>query len=268
MVSRERRKSRGIFRGLVNWFLSFFEELVPTSQKLEASIGSMLDALNAEADAASMAMALAEQTRGKLQGALAEVDEFDAAVSKYITAGDDNKARQAIVLKNEADARLQRLTEDYKRQQADAEHLAAKYATSKQEVDRRKRELPQLKADVRIAEAEAKMVEARGKYNLDAATEEFDAVKGDIERQRLSARARATLDRDPLAEVREGIRADAAQADLERQLDEYKKRADTTGDTAATETPQLTHSPAEEARLLLDQPRYAEFAKRKVHGGK
>lgn len=268
MASREKRKRQGIFRGLWNWILSFFEDMVPREQMLEASIGSMIDALTAKADASSMSMALADQARSKLESAIAEVEEYDAAAKRYVAAGDEASAKACLLMLQEAEGKLQRYAADYEARQADADRQASEYATAREEVQKRQAQLPAIKAEARVARAEEKMVEAQGKYNLAEATGDFDAIRDDIDLARQQARNRATLDRDPLAELKDKMKADSAQAKLDERFAALKEQmASGAGAEDSSEVPALTHDPVQDARLLLGKPRYEAFAEKKVLKG-
>lgn len=268
MATREARKSHGILRGFWNWILSFLDERVPTEHTLEGMLNTMIDALDAKADAASMAMALADQTRHNLEAAIAVYEGCAAQALEYAQKGNRGDAQRCLLLKAEAGENVERLTNLLREQQANADYLAAQYADAQNEVSRRRRELPQIKADARVAEAEKKFAEAQGRYNLQAATADFDEARDKIQLERQAARNRVALERDPMAEMRAKVRNDATERRLAEELDELMRQARSTesgeGSEPSSDPLLIEHNPVMEARELLAQPRLTEFAKRKL----
>lgn len=264
-MTPEKRKRRGIFRGLRNWFLRVIGDAVPAEDALEASMGTMVDALDAKAKAASMAVALAQQTRSELEAALTDFDTYHAEAKRFMSEGDEEQAATCLLLQREAEGQVKRLTELLRERQETADHLAGEYASAQAEVKRRQAELPQLKADARVAEAEALMQEAGSSANLREATGDFDAAAADLEIRRKSARARVQLERDPLEEARQQIQDGAAKRDLTAAMAALKEEVNGGADDAG-EPLLIEHQPVLDARALLETPVLKDFATRKLIG--
>jgi|GEM_PF-7036623 len=264
-MTPEKRQRRGIFRGLWNWFLRLIGDAVPAEDQLQAHLNTMVDALDAKARAASMAVALADKTRSELTAALADFDTYHDEAKNFMSAGDEDGAKRCLLLQREAEGQVTRLTDRLREQQENADMLAAEYAQAQAEVRRRQAEMPQLKADARIAEAEALMQEAGARENLREATEGFDAAVGELDVRRKAARARAQLERDPVEEMRQEVKDITAARDLQDSLAALRQEVAAADDTA--DDPKLIeHQPVEDARALLEAPRFRAFAKTKLTG--
>ena len=61
------------------------------------------------------------------------------------------------------------------------------------------------------------------------------------------------------------MKADTAAAKLDEAFEDLKRRAADAGSTAS-ESPAISHDPVEEAKLVLQAPRYKAFAEKKVLG--
>ncbi len=264
-MTRRRRRLSNLFSALWNWLIGAAEESVPRSERMQAQVDTMLEALGSQADVASFAMALADQTRGQLTYQIDQVQRYEDAAAQYLRDAEEAKARQSLYLARQGKQAIVRLTKQLQVQQEEADRHAAAYAEARRKVDERRAQVPQIAHDERIRAVEVRLEATHG-LDLNGTMEDFDAEAVSAELERLRLRNREDLTRDPAEQVRAELESDAAQSELDAEFARLKARVAGTPDepSGAADVLRLEQDPVAQALALLERPRYVEFQRNKV----
>lgn len=257
-MSQRTRKWGDIFGKLFDWFLNNLDDAIPERSSLNSDLVTMNDALDAYADAASFAMALAEQKHADLKKEIKTYDNLVSKAEHFALKGEEVASKRCLFLKRTSAETIATLTKEYKRLQNQAEIKAKDFAAKRNELRIRIEQLPSLENQTRLEAAEKRVDDSRQRLLFEEAKGSFDASAGQIDLARLQAENKTVLLSDPNEALDRAITESLEQDVLEEEYARMRGKV-SGGESLSALEPNVSDL-VEEAKKLLEAPRYHDFA--------
>ena len=177
---------------------------------------------------ASVAAAIADEIllKKKVEKAQAEVVQWDERAGQALKRGDEKSARAALEQKVAAEAQVDSLTAEHRKQQEQTSRLQASVKDLEEKTRQARQRRTLLLARLARAESSRRINDALNRSESRSAFKQFDRLERRVEREEAMTEAYDRMDgRDPDAEELERRFADQERKErVESQLDELKKR--------------------------------------------
>jgi len=228
-------------------------DIEPQAPSLRDSAEQMLNVLDQRANAAALAMGLADEAYTRLQTEMENHEALKRQSEEFLRDGDEEAAQRCVALQLESAKEVNRLSQRYTNLQKEAEANVSRFRNEKAEVDSRVNNLPELEHDIRLVQAQERIQELT-QLSLSNPQTAFDQAASEIRIRQRQIHGKEALVSDPNAELDRRIREATDRKVLERAMRDLRKRvgaqevvdAEIIGD----------EDPMGNARKLLEAPRF------------
>lgn len=254
-MARGQRSWWNIFGKFWDSIMDALAERIPQESSLQTDAEQMLEVLDMKADAASFAMARADEMYERL---VVEMDNYDALgrqAELFLRDEDEEVAKRCVALQLQAGKEISRLKTDYEVLQREAEQMVTAFREKKSRVDERIADLPNLQADMRLIRAQEKIQRTAEQFGLEGAQTSFDQTAREVRIRKLQLQNRELLTADPQAELDRRIRATLGDKQIEAAMQELHMKISEKPITV--EVKAIEEDPVALARKLIEAPRYA-----------
>ncbi len=250
------RRTRNVFFAWWDSVLDAVLGRVPTESRLRTEAERMNEGLSLKANAASFAMARADEARELLAAELENHEALGQQAEQLLRSGDELSAKRCLTLQLASGKEVERLRADYTQRQQEAETSAASFLNEKEDVGRRIEELPALQQDALVMQMQERIQREASVFSLESAKNQFDAVARELRLKKKQAANRMLLESDPNAELDRRITATLGHQKVTAALAALKQKIAARGDVVEAEYELVDDSSVQSARALLDAPRY------------
>ena len=253
-MAKRHRSWWNIFGKFWDSIMDSLAERIPQESSLQTDAERMLEVLDMKADAASFAMARADEMYERV---LVEMDNHDALGRQaefFLRDEDEEAARRCVALQLQAGKEISHLKTDYEVLQREAEQMVTAFLDKKSEVDERLVDLPKLQGDMRLIRAQEKIQRTSEQLSLEGAQTSFDQTAREVRIRKLQLQNRELLTADPQAELDRRIRASLGDKQIEAALQELRLKI--SEQPIEVEVKAIAEDPVALARKGLEAPRY------------
>lgn len=253
-------EGKGIWARFVSAIRVFLSGGEVKEQTLRDSASQMMQNLELQANAASFAMARADEVRKTLRDELDNHESLRREAEEFLKQGDEVSARRLVTLQIQSQEKVAKLKEEYEALQLEAEQKVTAFRKSEEDVNKRVQALPKLEQEAQILREEERLQKALSKFNLQSPQNEFDRVEREIEIKRRQLQNRNLLTADPNAELDMKIKQAVGERKIENAMDALKKKVLESSVIDAEYTEAGAEDVVSAAQKALEAPRYQNLA--------
>lgn len=247
-----------VMRRIIQFVFNWARIELGSPPNIREAARQMLLGLEQHRTAASLAMALADEARERLEEAVDNNEAFGRQAADFLRDGDEVAAKRLVGLQLQAVDEVQRLSGRYQELQQEAERAAASFKKEQAGVQARLDELPRVEDDARYLEERERITEL-SRFSLESPTRDFDAAAREFRVRRKQLDAKVALAADPNAAIDAHISATIAGKKLDEAMDALRHRVDQDAGVVNAEFTDVT-DPVSDARKLLEAPRFSGLA--------
>lgn len=253
-------EGKGIWARFISAIRVFLSGGEVKEQTLRDSASQMMQNLELQANAASFAMARADEVRKTLRDELDNHESLRREAEEFLKQGDEVSARRLVTLQIQSQEKVAKLKEEYEALQLEAEQKVTAFRKSEEDVNKRVQALPKLEQEAQILREEERLQKALSKFNLQSPQNEFDRVEREIEIKRRQLQNRNLLTADPNAELDMKIKQAVGERKIENAMDALKKKVLESSVIDAEYTEAGAEDVVSAAQKALEAPRYQNLA--------
>lgn len=252
----------GLRRVIKRWMralLDFAEESVPDASRLKQDAEDMLRALDAKADATSLAMALADEAHSKLTGELDNHEALGREAENFFRSKDTEAAGRCVALQLRSADEVKRLRASYEQLQSDAEQLARSFVVKRDDVMTRVQALPQLRDDLRVVEARERVERKLSAFDVESPQRSFDETTREIEIRKRQLANRQLITADPNAEIDRRIKQAVGERVFQEAMEAFRRKVEAEGEVVEATEYRVVEGddPVAAAYKAIEAPRFA-----------
>jgi phage shock protein A len=258
----------GFFARLAALLRSNLNELISRSEDPEKMLNQVILDMNQQLLEAKKQVALAiadeKQLAKQVEQGRAAVESWEKKAMLAVRSSDDVLAKEALLRKREHESLTKQLAEQWKKQQAAAEHLKTALRAHNHKIDEAKRKKAVLIARKRRADAMKKIQETMSGLSDTSAFETFDRMAQKIDQMEAEAEASAELAEEATGDVLTHKFAELeATKGADEELLALKRRMGLAPETAPAVTA-TAQAAAEEEAEMADLEAALDELKRRV----
>lgn len=216
----------------------------------------MMQGLNLQADAASFAMARADEVRDQLRNEIENHEALGRQAEHFMRANDERAAQRCVILQVQSAETIGKLREKYAELQKQAELKLAAFRQTEEKVKQRREQLPELEQDQRILQLEQQIQRATTQLSLDSPISSFDQASRELRIRRQQLSNKGLLEADPNAELDRRIKQALGQKKIDDAMAALRKRLAEENVVEGEVVSVTAINGVDEARKLLEAPRY------------
>jgi hypothetical protein len=244
---------------LWNAIRRFLDDRPAGGPDLRGAAERMLELLDQRADAASLAMALADEAYERLQAEMENHEALGRQAEEFLRESDEEAAARCVALQLQSAKQIARLKDRYQTIQREAESNVAAFRRHQGEVDRRLTEMPELEQDERLVRAQERIRDLT-RLSLESPQTAFDHAARELRIRQRQLQGKSVLTADPHAELDRRIEAATDRRELEGAMRALRRRVGLPDADGAEIVVEVRLDPVTEARRLLAAPRFQSLA--------
>jgi phage shock protein A len=231
-----------------------------TPADFQQLVGQMREGLELQADATAFAMVRADEKYDELQSELENYESLKREAESLMREGKEVLAQRAVTLQVQSQDKIERLQKEYQNLQSQAEQKVQSFKDRESTVRDRESQVPELIIEQRMAEMEERIQRSASKYLPGGTDARFNQAERELRIRNRQLANKQLLGSDPNAALDREIKSAVGQRKIDQAMAELRARI--TAGTGEVVDGEIIN-PAEEAKKLLQAPRYGGLVQHK-----